>query len=114
MGTGSPQVDPIAAHRHTLIAEQFPLAPSHRDGAVGAHDPMPRKILVCRGQQAPDESRRRGIDVAIGLHETQGNSPDPVDDACEARLMTLRQPAAGTAHRSDHVRRLKPVEGRRR
>jgi hypothetical protein len=79
---GVPHDDALAAHRHALLLEQRALPRALRHASVGPDDPMPRKISIVRGgKNMPDETRRAGVDVAIGADKPGGNRTHPVDDA---------------------------------
>ena len=82
-----PEIHALAAHRHALSEQPLSLLRPFRQTPVRPDDAMPRKV-VDRGQNVPDQSRRMGIDIAVGAHEPPGDRTYPLDDARRARLAT--------------------------
>ena len=56
-------------------AEALELTTSHRDRAVGPHHPEPRDVFRRRREDVPDQARRIGLDVAVGLDGAFGDRP---------------------------------------
>jgi hypothetical protein len=83
---GQAQIHAIAVHRDTLLNEQPALLPSLCEAAVGTDDPMPWHVFVDRRQNAADETRRDGVDIAICPYETGGDRSHPRDYPLGARL----------------------------
>jgi hypothetical protein len=49
-------------------------------------DAMPREALVSSGENATDQARRFGVDVAVGADKSSGNRAHPGHDARHARV----------------------------
>src|SRR5579872_5247173 len=79
------EVDPVAAHRDTLLLEKRSLAPSLREAAVGPHDSMPRHVLARGREHLTDMSRRMRVDVAIRPDKALGDGLHPPDDRAITR-----------------------------
>ena len=62
------------------------------EAPVGADDTMPWEANVDGRKNAPDETRRGGVDVAVGADESSWDRPHPADDAIGTRLQAGRVP----------------------
>jgi hypothetical protein len=62
------------------------LPPPLWQAPVGADDTVPWEVIVDGRQNVPHESRRRGVDVAIGADKSSGDCAYPGDDAIGPRL----------------------------
>src|SRR2546421_553227 len=78
---GAVEVDLVPAHGHALAAEPLELGLAHRGGAVCAHHAVPGDIAVDRGEDAPDQARRRRLDVGVGAYESLRDRPHARQDA---------------------------------
>jgi hypothetical protein len=58
---------------------------------------MPREVIVGRGKNASDESRRDVVDVAIGADEPNGDRAQPRDDAIVAGRKARNAPLTAVA-----------------
>jgi len=79
------EVDPIAAHRHSLLNQELPLRCALGQAAVRAHDAVPGNAMV-PGEDEPDESWCSRIDVSEGAHESLRDGADAFGDPCRAGL----------------------------
>jgi hypothetical protein len=82
------EVDPVTIHRHSFLPQPCDLVTTHWDSPIGAHHSVPRHIILSGGKDLADQTRRSGIDVAIGLDESLGNGSNPVQDASGASTTT--------------------------
>src|SRR2546427_3858128 len=102
--TSSIEVDPVTAHGHSPLEQQLALAPPYVNASVRSDHTMPRKVLVRGRQHPPDQTRRRGLDVAVGLDGTDRNFSDAVDDARNARLLPRTLNGIWRCHRDSVLR----------
>ena len=80
--TGSAHVDPVAAHRDALTAQESSLAPALGQAPVGAHHPVPGHVRgFAPGQHTTHQAGCAGLYVPVGLDESLGYGPDPAEDA---------------------------------
>ena len=79
------EVDPIAAHWHSLLKQELPLRRALGQAPVGPHDAVPGNAMVL-GEDEPDESWRTRIDVAEGAHEPLRDGADAFGDTGRAGL----------------------------
>src|SRR5256885_8760623 len=79
-------VDAVSAHRHALLDEEIPLPPTLGDSAIRPNDAVPGQALMGGGEDATDQPRRFGIDVAVSAHRARGNPADPLNDHGHPRL----------------------------
>ena len=93
---GSFKVDPIAAHRHSFAPQKLALKPSFGNAPIGSNHPMPWEVLLRPRQHESHQTRRFGVDFAIGLDGTRGNLSNSVDDPGCARLATWTVSLAGS------------------
>ena len=77
------EVDPIAAHWHSLLKQELPLRRALGQAPVGSHDAVPWNAMVL-GEDESDESWRTRIDIGEGAHEPRRDGPDAFGDTCRA------------------------------
>ena len=79
-------VDAVSAHRNALLHEEIALPPTLGDSAIGANDAVPGQALMRGGEDATDQPRRFGVDVAVSAHRARGNPADPLNDHGHSQL----------------------------
>jgi hypothetical protein len=79
------EVDPIAAHRHSLSKQELPLQRALGQAPVGPHHAVPGNAMLL-GEDEPDEAWRTRIDVAEGAHEPFRDGVYAFGDASRAGL----------------------------
>jgi hypothetical protein len=75
-----PEVDAVAAHRHTFSKQPRALRLALGQATVGSDDAVPGEIVDC-GEDVADEARSVRIDVAVGADVALGDRADAFDDA---------------------------------
>ena len=75
------EVHPITAHGYALGEQQLALALPFWNAPIRSNDPMPGKPLVRSGQNAPDQTRRARVDVAVRLDRPCGDVSNSVEDS---------------------------------
>ena len=79
-------VDAVSAHRNALLDEQIALPPTLGNTAIRPNNAVPGQALMGGGEDATDQPRRFGVDVAVSAHRARGNPADPLDDHGHPRL----------------------------
>lgn len=79
------EIHAVASQRDSFAVQELALPLPHREASVRADDPVPGQILVGGGKHVADQSRRAGVDVAVGADEPLGNLPHAGDDPLDAR-----------------------------
>jgi hypothetical protein len=82
--TGRPKIDSEPTHWHPLSKQQLALQLAFREAPIGADDAMPGQPMGgC--EDAPDQARRAGINVAVCAYGPHGNRTHARDDARRPR-----------------------------